>query len=215
MEILEQTSLFSGMPLEDIENILECVQARRLEYEKGETVIWEGDIVTDIGIVLAGRGHSVKENASGKPLIVTLLEKGSFIGILLAAGRERKSPVSVQAREGLTVLFISLDRIIGRCAKSCPRHDVFLRNCFNSIAEKSMDLYDRIDCLIRPTIREKIIAYLSILAKENRSSTFMSPLDRNAMAEYIHADRSALSRELSRMKRDGLIDYYKNSFKLL
>lgn len=215
IEVLAQTELFAGIAPHDIEALLMCLDIRQLEYEKGETVLWEGDIINDIGIVLCGHGRSVKNDVTGKSVIVTCLEKGSFIGVLLAASKERKSPVSVEALDYLCVLFISFASIVKRCGKICPRHDRLIFNILDGIAEKALVLHDRNDCLIKPTVRKKILAYLTKAAKEYNSQTFSIPLDRKSMAEYLNVERSALSRELSQMRTDGIIDFYKNSFRII
>lgn len=214
-EMLTQTELFSGIALHDIEALLMCLETRQAEYEKGEMVLWEGDAVNDIGIVLSGHGRSVKNDVSGKTVIVTHLAPGSFIGVLLAASKERNSPVSVEAMEHLCVLFISFASIVKRCERLCPRHDRLMLNVLDGIAEKALVLHDRNDCLIKPTVREKILTYLMKAAHEHNSKTFSIALDRNSMAEYLNVDRSALSRELSQMRKDGLIDFYKNSFRII
>lgn len=212
---LGQMSLFAGIAPDDIEAMLSCLDTRLMEYEKNEMVLWEGDTVNEIGIVLSGYGRSMKEDTAGKTVIVTLLETGSFIGVLLAASRERKSPVSVQSIDHLSVLFISFDSVLRRCIKICPKHDLLLRNVLDGLAEKALVLHDRNDCLIKSTVREKILTFLSRFAKEQKNHAFVIPFDRNAMAEYLNVERSALSRELSNMRKDGLIDFYKNNFKLL
>ena len=203
IEILKQTSFFYGIEEEEIEKTLQCMDTRYSEYEKGEIVISEGSVVHDIGIVLSGHGRSIKQDVSGKTLIITLLEPGSFIGVLLAASRGHKSPVSVQAKAHLSVLFIPIEKLICRCVKTCPKHDILLCNYIEGIAEKALVLHDRNDCLIKSTVREKILAYLIRVAREEESRTFTIPLDRNSMAEYINVERSALSRELSRIKKMG------------
>ena len=137
------------------------------------------------------------------------------IGVLLAASCNRKSPVTVEATEQLKLLSISIDNIVTRCKHSCLYQDIFLRNYLDIVAEKSMVLHDRIDCLIRHSVREKILAYLTRISNEKNCNSFNISFDRHAMAEYLNVDRSALSRELSRMKKDGLIDFYKNKFSLL
>lgn len=215
IEVLEQTSLFSGISKKEIEEMLKCLNTKHLKYEKDEMIIWEGSVIDNIGIVLSGHARSIKTDASGKLVIVTLLEKGSYTGVLLSASLKRKSPVSVQAQDNLNLLSIPVDKIVSCCTCSCSKHKLLLYNYLDIIAEKSMVLHDRIDCLVKGTVRDKILTYLLRVAKENDSRTFTIPLDRNAMAEYLNVDRSALSRELSRMKKDGLIDYYKNGFKLL
>ncbi|MNR32141.1 hypothetical protein D3C85_1497010 [compost metagenome] len=94
-------------------------------------------------------------------------------------------------------------------------HEQLLGNLFDSIAERALELHDRNDCLIMPTIRDKVLTYLTRVMREAGTETFTIPFDREAMAEYLDVDRSALSRELAWMKRDGLIDFYRNEFKLL
>ena len=192
-----------------------CLDIRQSEYQKGETILWEGDIINDIGIVLRGHGRSVKNDISGRTVIVSHLEEGSFIGVLLAASKERKSPVSVEALDHLCVLFISFASIVKRCEKACPRHDRLIFNILDGIAEKALVLHDRNDCLIKPTVREKILTFLTKEAKEYNSKTFSITLDRKSMAEYLNVERSALSRELSQMRKDGIIDFYKNSFRIM
>ena len=215
IEVLEQTSLFSGITKEDIEIMLKCLDARQIEYKRNEMIIWEGSIINDIGIILSGHARSIKTDASGKLIIVTLLGKGSYTGVLLAASRKRKSPVSVQIQDDISLLSIPIDKIVSQCSRSCSKHKLLLYNYLNIIAEKSMVLHDRIDCLVKHSVRDKVLAYLLRVSKENESRTFTIPLDRKAMAEYLNVERSALSRELSKMKKDGLIDFYKNGFKLL
>lgn len=214
IEILKYSQLFSGFTATDIKEMLHCLCVHQVEYHKDEVILWEGDFISDIGIVLSGHGRSIKNDLSGKTVIVTLLEPGSLIGILLASNSDRKSPVSVQALEHMTVLFIPFQNIIKNCPKLCKRHERLLYNIFDGISEKAMILHDRNDCLIKPTIREKVLTYLVRTAKEQQSFIFTVPFDRNGMAAYLNVDRSALSRELSAMKKDGLIDYLKNRFEL-
>jgi CRP-like cAMP-binding protein len=213
--ILAQIALFDGIVPKDIEALLGCLNAHSRKYGKQEMVLREGDQISEIGIVLSGQGRSIKEDLSGKTVIVTLLEPGSLIGVLLAASRDRRSPVSVQALDHLTVLFLPIENVLKRCVKACARHDRLLRNVLDGIAEKALVLHDRNDCLIKPTVREKVLTYLIKVATTQKNRTLTVPFDRSAMAEYLNVDRSALSRELSRMRKDGLIDFYKNNFRLL
>lgn len=211
-DLLCQTTLFSNIARKDILRILNYTGARTVSYQKNEAVIHEGSVVSEVGIALSGSARSVKLDKSGKELIITLLGEGAFIGVLLAADGKRKSPVSIKAIDSFDILFIPFEKML---ETACPCCEILMRNCFASVAEKSMMLYDRIECLIRPSVREKIASYLTRLAQENNSSVFTVPMDRNAMAEYLNVDRSALSRELSKMKMEGLLDYYKSSFRLL
>ncbi len=212
---LSQIELFSGIEQDELAGLLGCLSARRAEYAKDEFIIEEGSHVTDFGVVLSGHVRSVKWDASGKMFIVTLLEKGDVIGVLLAARQARESSVFVQAVDDAAVLLIPFNKLVARCERACPKHEVLLRNYIAAIANKGLVLHERISCLLRPTVREKIMLYLRQASKERRSQIFDIPLNRNTMAEYLNVERSALSRELSAMKRDGLIDYHRISFKLL
>lgn len=214
LEDLAQMNLFSGIDPEGIAELLDCLQARRVQYGSGEMIIEEGSRVRKFGVVLSGHARSIKWDTSDRVIILTLLEKGSEIGVLLAAQPEKESPVSIQAQDNVSVLMIPYDRILASCARACPKHDRLLRNYISIVAEKGLVLHERIDCLLKPTVREKILTYLLYISREQKSDSFQIPLNRNAMSEYLNIERSALSRELSNMKRDGLIDYHLNSFTL-
>ena len=214
-EVLQKSRLFDGIDERGIAMLIKCLGAEYKEYEKNDTILWEGNSLTKVGIVLSGNVRSVKTNVSGKSIIVSLIEEGSYIGILLAASLGRKSPVTLEAQESLKILFFSTDKILGVCDKSCPEHIRLFRNFLDATAEKALDLYDRIDCLTQPTVREKVITYLSKAAQKQGTRMFMIPLNRSALADYLNVERSSLSRELSNMKKDGIIDFFSNTFKLL
>jgi CRP-like cAMP-binding protein len=212
-----QSRLFSGISKNDIPPMLKCLSATRKEYAKDEMVVREGDFVDDVGIILQGTAQSTKLNVKGKQIIVSLHYPGGYTAVLTAASRGRRCPMSVQAIEPLEVLFIPIQSILSPCTKlgMAQAHEQLLGNLFDSIAERALELHDRNDCLIMPTIRDKVLTYLTRVLREAGTETFTIPFDREAMAEYLDVDRSALSRELSWMKRDGLIDFYRNEFKLL
>lgn len=214
-EDLAQTKLFSGIIPEEIAGLLNCIHARCVQYSKDEMIIEEGSRVHEFGVMLSGHGRSIKWDASDRLIIITLLQKGSEIGVLLAASPEHESPVSVQAQEDVSVLLIPYDRLLTRCARACPKHERLLRNYIGIVVEKGLVLHERINCLLKPTLRDKILTYLLRVSREQQSRTVSLPMNRNAMAEYLNIERSALSRELSFMKRDGLIDYQKNKFNIL
>ena len=215
LELLRDSKLFAGIGADKLRKMLVCLGTRRASFVPGDTVVREGEELREVGIVLSGHARSLKTDGSGHPLLLSLLERGSYIGILLAASRDRKSPVTVQAQDPLTVLFFPAEKLAFPCEKRCPEHGGLTRNFLDSVAERSLALNDRIGCLIRRSVREKVLAYLTCVSEEQHSREFTVPLDRSAMADYLNIERSALSRELSRMRQDGLIQYRKNFFRLL
>jgi len=212
---LSQTKLFAGIEPDKIAALLDCVHARRVDYLKDEMIVEEGNRIHEFGIMLSGHGRSIKWDASDRLIIITLLQAGSEIGVLLAANPEQESPVSVQAVDDVSVMLIPYDCMLARCKKNCPQHEKMLRNYIGIVAEKGLVLHERINCLLKPTLRDKILTYLLRVSREQLCKTFVIPMNRNAMSEYLNIERSALSRELSYMKRDGLIDYHRNSFRLI
>lgn len=192
-----------------------CARARAKDFKKDELIIEAGMATDEFGILLKGGARSIKWDASGKLTIITLIEEGGAIGVLLAASEGRVSPLSVQATADSTVLFFSFRRILTRCEKQCPHHEKILRRYITLLAEKGLELHERVNCLLEPTVRQKVLTFLRTIAAEQNSREIILPINRNIMAEYLNIERSALSRELSRMKRDGVIDFCKNAFKLL
>lgn len=212
---LSKMKLFSGMKTNEIEKLLDCLQAKLVHYASGEFIIEEGDNIHTFGIMLSGHARSIKWDSSDRIIILTLLEKGSEIGIMLAAQPEKESPVYVQAQEDVIVLQISYDLMFTNPVKECLKYETFLRNYIAIVAEKGILLHERITCLTKTTVREKILTYLYDISHKQKSSVIQLPLNRNALSEYLNIERSALSRELSNMKKDGLIDYHLNTFKLM
>lgn len=209
------TALFAGIAAEQIKGLLNCVGARIVRYQRDELIVEENATVATFGVMLSGRARAFKLDAAGRVITLTLLEKGSEIGVILAAGDNHRSPVAVEAQTDSTVLLIPYEGLIGRCERNCPRHERLLRNYIGCVAQKGLVLHERIDCLLKPTVREKIMAYLTRMSREQGDRSFTIPLDRYGLSEYLNIERSALSRELSRMKKEGLIDFQKNYFRLL
>jgi len=213
-----------------------CIHSRVVDYKKNEIIIEAGVPTENFGILLEGSAQSIKWDASGRQVIITLIGQGGAIGVLLAASGGQVSPLAVQATSDAKVLMLSFSRLLVSCEKKCPHHDELLRSYIALLAAKGLELHERINCLLEPTVREKILTYLRKAARDadvdsstaisvassseandlcGNNRTFILPINRNIMAEYLNVERSALSRELSRMKRDGLIDYHKNTFRLL
>lgn len=206
--------LFEGLLPEEINGMMRCLGARQIDFGTGETVIWAGERVTEVGVILFGTAHSVKTDAQGKSTIVTRLQAGDCTGALLSASKDRKSPVTVRAACGLRLLSIPAAKLLQPCSSACKRHQRLLRNYVDYIAGLALVLHDRNNCLIKASVREKVMTYLTQVSTGDKNTAFQIPFDRAQMAEYLNVERSALSRELSRMKRDGWIDYYKNTFQI-
>jgi len=215
MNIPSNLPLFANISPNDLPNLLYCIRAAVKTYEKGATIIPQDETVKDFGILLSGQARSLKRDADGRQVIVTIINPGGVVGIMLAATPDEPSPVAVVAVEECTLLRIPFAHIAHVCdCGKCNGRIQLLRNYTTLLAYKALELHERIDCLLETTVRDKVLRYLHRVAAEKDSKHFTIPLDRVAMAEYLNVDRSALSRELSRMKSDGLIEYNRNEFRL-
>ncbi|VEU80575.1 Crp/Fnr family transcriptional regulator [Haploplasma axanthum] len=215
LSILTKSKLFSGMSLTEINILIKSMNAAYIHYKKGDILINENEIVSDLGIILSGVAQSKKLNIYGKQTIVSMYYPGGYTALLTAISNNRKCPMSIYALEDINIISIPISNIFSYYPDHLSLHQRFLINLFDSVSERALELHDRNDCLTMPSVRDKILTFLNQLAKTTGSKILLLPFNREEMAEYLDVDRSALSRELSKMKSENIIDYYKNEFKIL
>jgi CRP-like cAMP-binding protein len=214
-EKLAKTDLFSGIQKNDLFKMLNCLGSFQKEYKKDEIIILESDEVKSVGIILSGSVHMIKEDAEGYKTLLAAIEEGGVFGESFACGSNLYSQVSFIASCRCTVLFLPFNKIVYSCQKSCDYHHRLVENMVRLISDKNVQLMQKIEVISKKSLREKILAYLYHQAAGQKSRRFTIPLGRLELAGYLCADRSALTRELSYMKRDGLIAYDKNTFEIL
>lgn len=210
-----EKSLLRGVESGEVAGMIQCLSVRVRSFKRGETVFWEGERVADVGIVVSGEARSLKFSTAGNAVIIATIHSGGYLGVMLAASRDRISPVTVQAHTDMTAAFVPFERIVGVCDKVCRRHSTVVMNFLDAVAEKALLLHDRNDCLIKSSVRDKVLTFLRRAGKDKDGKAFDVPLDRREMAEYLNVERSALSRELARMRDEGIIEFYKNTFRLI
>ena len=165
-----------------------------------------------VGIVLSGELEAYRPGPQGARIPITHMEPGGVFGDVLS-GSSLASPVTVMASVPCEVLLIPYERLL--LSDGSPAHQQTLRNLVRTISDKYFSLSRRIDLLVLKSLRAKVCAYLLSEAERAGSLTFSIPFSRIQLADYLNCDRSALSRELSTMQKEGLIDTYRSSFKLL
>lgn len=213
-DILKLIRLFEKICEEDLEKMLSCLGAKVIDAQKGQFVLNAGEPVNYIGIILEGKAHVIKENLDGQRVIISVLECGDFFGEAFCCTGTKESPVSVVTVSNVKIMLLEFNRILKVCSKSCSFHTQIIENMLYVIANKNIILQNRIDIISQKTLRMKVLTFLeSMSCKKEKNITI--PLNREEMSNFLCVDRSALSHELSRMKKSGLIDYYKNNFRLL
>ena len=207
--------LFAGIKNEDMGAMLHCIGYHISSFSRGEIIAFEGDHLKHIGIVLSGRVDMVKEDLWGNKTMLLRMGRNEIFGETFACGDDSLSTVTFLVSEDATVMFMPFSRVMHSCTMACGFHHRLIENMVRLIAGKNRELMQKVDVVSKRTIREKLLAYLSIQAQQQRQRYFEIPLGRVELAEYLCVDRSALTRELAKMKEDGLIDYDRNHFRIL
>ena len=211
IKILASAPLFSGLTGMEIQELLEKMRVMKKIYRKGEVLLCAGDIPDEFGIVLSGCIHILREEFSGS---ITLLAQGMpgeiFAEAFAAAGET--SLVTVEARD-TEVLWIHFERMMRSGAGKAQQ--TLVENMMQILAKKNLFLAGRVSHLSRRTLREKVLSYLAGQAARQGSRSFEIPFDRQGLADYLAADRSALSAVLGKLKKEGVLTFHKNQFTLL
>ena len=191
--------LFRGISEEDLTAMLGCLSAREISPRRGDFIMRTPEVHPLMGVVLEGEVEMISEDLFGKKSLLSVLPVGSLFGESYTCVKARRRTIAYQARTHCRVLLLDYDRILHACKLVCRFHHRMIENMVELIAEKNLALVEK----------------LSRQAEAAGSRTFTIPMGRVALAEYLCADRSAMTRELAHMKAEGLIDYDKRSFTLL
>ena len=213
--LLLRTPLFRGIPQEALPALLEGLGARKRRCGRGEVVLRRGERADRLGLVLSGTLHIVKEDFWGSRTIVGLARSGEVFAEAYACAPDELLLVDVVASEACEVLFLDAKRILTQCTNACEHHSRIIRNLVRTLAQKNLALSRRSLHTGPRTIRARLLSYLGEQAQRAGSRSFTIPFDRQQLADYLNVERSALSNELSKMQRDGLLTCRRSSFCLL
>ena len=207
IELLTKLPVFKDIEARELEDLLKKIRSREAFFERGEQVFSQGDIIHEIGVVLAGELNGIGVDLVGHANIVAHLSAPDIFGEAYANMREPML-ISIVAQTPAHILFIDVD------AMRKVNHAKLNENILMLIAMKNLQLSRKILMITPKSISERILSYLSPQAALWHSDEFDIPFDRQQLADYLLVDRSALSHSLSVLKRDGIIDYHKNHFKV-
>ena len=206
--------LFDGIRREDRLAVLGCTGYHIAAFQKGQVVAIEEEQIHHVGIVLSGAVDMVKEDLWGGRTLLLRIGVSEMFGETFACGDDPRSMVSFLAAEDSRVLFIPFGKAMRTCAHACEFHQRLAENMVRVIANKNRELLRKVEVISKKTLREKILAYLSDQAQRSGSEYFEIPLGRVELAEYLCADRSALTRELAKMREEGILHYDRNRFRI-
>lgn len=211
---LSKTALFRGATAQEVEGMLSCLDAERRCFTKGEMICRTGDIVTSLGIVLSGSVLIESNDLWGNTTILDSVDSGRIFAETYACALGEPLMVDVVAAESTEILFLNIDRVLKMCSNTCDYHNRLIRNLLSISAQKNLHLSRKIFHTVPKSIRGRLLSYLSYQAVRNGSNSFTIPFNRQQLADYLNVDRSALSNELSKMQKEGLLEVDRNHFKL-
>ena len=221
MEKLEQyynqiknSPVFLGMSDDELKGLLECFGARIRKFEKEEMIIRQGDIISNIYLILDGGVNIEKDSYWGRRIIISRLGKNQNLALSFVGSKNVESSVDAITVEETLVLILSYEKCTSFCQNACTRHKVLINNLFQILSKENIELIQKIENVSQKTIRDKVLTFLSNEAQKNHSNQFDIKFNRQDLADYLNVDRSAMSFELSKLQKEGLIKYNKNHFEL-
>ncbi len=214
IDIIKNNSLFSGIDEEDIITLLNCLKPSIYKYNKNDYIIMAGDEFVSIGIVVNGEVTIIKENAIGDRVVISIMKSGNIFGEMAAFSSSSKWPASVQAKERCEVLFLEKGKIIGECQKTCSWHRKLVQNMLRILSERALMLNKKIEYLSIKSIRGKISMFILEQHKKTNKLIFTIEMNRNDLADYLNVSRPSMSREMCKMRDEGVIEFHLSTIKI-
>lgn len=203
---MTEVSIFRGISQKDLNKMLTCFQAQSKKIPSGGTILNYSDHFEKMGILLSGEAALVRFDPNGNRTILEYLSEGDVFGEMFAmASRPEQEELSVIASRDSTCIFIEYEHLIRRCPNACPHHSLLVSNTLLLMSEKAKNLSARIEILSRRTLREKLLTYFELQSEKAQNRHFSLPFSLNSLADYLCVDRSAMLREMKKLRESGLI----------
>lgn len=204
--------LFRGIQQEELASVLSCLSAIHRAYRKGDYIFQYGDKISTVGILSEGSVHIIRDDFWGNRLIMGEASAGDMFGEAYACIPDRPLQVDVTAASDCTVIFLEVQKILTVCSSTCVFHSRLLANLLTVLAGKNLMLTEKISHMAKKTTREKLLSYFLSEARRAGGPAFEIAYNRQQLADYLCVDRSAMSSELGKMQREGIIWFEKNKF---
>ncbi|MGN0403491.1 MAG: Crp/Fnr family transcriptional regulator [Acetatifactor sp.] len=213
-EVLTGNPLFDGIPEAKIPVLLQRLGAFSKKYSKDEFVKMSGDPTDFIGMVLSGEVHICKDDFYGNRSITASVTAGSLFAEAFACAGTKQLPVDILAASDCRILYLNSKTLSYTCGGNCEFHHLLIENLLGIVARKNMYLNQKLSYTSRGTTKEKLLAYLSDQAKQNQSNEFTIPFNRQELADFLGVERSAMSAEISKLVKLGVLETQRSFFKL-
>lgn len=215
LDVLHICPLFKNIADDNLLRMLNCLGARVEFFDKKYTVFAEGNPAKFIGIVLSGSVQMTMTDFYGNRSIVAVSEQGEMFSEAFACAEVKNVPLSVIASEPSEIMLIDVSHILHTCENNCGFHQQLIFNLMSNLAQKNIQFHQKLEIISKRSTREKLLAYLSFCEKKAGTQSFEIPFDRQELADFLGVERSGLSSEIGKLKKEGIINTDKNYFEIL
>lgn len=215
LSVIRSSTLFSGISEQELTAMLACLGTKASRFPKDALLLLRaGDTAESIGLVLSGSVLVEQEDVWGNRNILSKAGPGQTLRRRLCLRTRFGAEGERRGGNTATVLFLNVKRVLTMCPSACARHSRIIRNLLAELAEKNLRFGEKLTHMGQRTTRAKIMSYLSAEAQRLGTCEFDIPFSRQQLADYLGVERSGLSLELGRMKKDGVLEYRKSHFLL-
>lgn len=201
---LQELPLFRGLSAEEIERFINHTSAIIKRYEKGSYVLRPYEKNSNIGVIVNGLAQVISEDRLGNETVSHGLERGALLGSTSAILSEEYNPTAIEPLTDVLVLWVPYRSLLVAGPKLGRIHGIVMKNLLESFCKKNVLMMEKLKLLSQKSLRERIILYL--LQKEMHQKTENVKVPRRMQfAKELECNRSALTREISLMKQDGLL----------
>lgn len=211
-DMLSRCALFAGFSVEEIKAVYPSLGPRVRALGRGQAALEAGEPARRMGVVLRGSMRIVRDNYDGSRSIIGSAHPGELFGEAFACAGVEALPVSVIASEPSRVMLLEMTRILNSAGGAFQGR--LLLNLLHVIAQRGLHIHQKLEILSQPTTREKLLCYLRFQARQAHGGSFRIPFDRQALADYLGVDRSALCTVIGQLRREGVIECRRSCFRL-
>lgn len=214
-EIILKSKIFKNIEENEVDLLLKCINNYRKTFKKGEIILREGEKTEYMGIVITGSVVVERADLWGNNTVLGVISPGGIFAETYSILNDEPLMINVYANEKSEILFLRTNEIFKTCEKSCNFHDQLILNLIRIASFKNLNLSRKILHTGPKTIRGKLLSFFSEWVKKENSLSFSIPYNRQQLADYLSVDRSAMSNELSKMQKEGILEFKKNKFKMI
>ena len=215
LPLLQRCPLLSGIPPQELMHLLTCLGGQVVFQACGSSILHQGDPAHCFGLLLSGQAQIIRGDTGGSHTVIAAVDETELFAEAYASAALEHLPVNVVAVTDCLVLLLEHRRVISSCSRHCSAHFKLIAALLNAVSHKNIQLNQKLEIVMQRTTRDKLLAFLRVQQQRTGQKHFQIPFDRQALADYLGVDRSAMSTELGKLKSESVIDFQRSTFKML